>query len=103
MEATRSRLRQQLDAGDREPLAAASDTEAHDREVAAAEQAARTLEACRHPRQSRPPPARRSQIRPPSTLQSSPLMASPRTFREVLSPAPPAYKQGPVGATFLDA
>ena len=37
IEATRSRRRQQLDAADREAQAAASDTEAHDRDVAAAE------------------------------------------------------------------
>ena len=88
-------MRQHLDAADREALAAASDAEAHNREVAVAEQAARALEASRHPRQSWPPSARHS--------QAHPRMSSPRAFREVLSALPPASKQGPVGATFLDA
>ena len=49
IEATRSRLGQQLDAADREALASASGTEGHDHEVTAAEQAARALEASRLP------------------------------------------------------
>ena len=57
MEATPSRLRQQLDSADREVLAAASDTKAHDGEVAAAEKAARALEASRRPQQARSPSA----------------------------------------------
>ena len=96
-------LRQQLDVVDREAQAAASATEAHDQDVAAAEQAAQASGASRRPRQSRSPSARRSQTRLQGTRQPSLRSSSPRTFCEVLLAPPPAYKQSPEDATVLDA
>ena len=91
IEAIRSMLRQQLEAADRKAVTAASDTAANDREVAAAEQAARDLGGIWHPRSLRSSTMLRSLDRHPGTPEVMPRSSSPRTFPDVFSWPPAVY------------
>ncbi|CAN0303236.1 unnamed protein product, partial [Laminaria digitata] len=107
LETSQAKLRQQLASMDREALAAASDMEAHDPEVAAAEQPARVLEASRRPPSLRPQAARafpsRSQSTTPDWIGAPPTpRSSPRTYRDVIAPPLSAYVSRPVDSMFMD-